>query len=113
MIALLTGLGIVVEVCVVSKQSWSGIAIELVPPDTHEMLLRENCAVGAKEIESLVQSADVKHLAAGLNVSVITWELLLDAIERSFWDFRVDWIVDIGFAGNGRVIAFLALILLT
>jgi hypothetical protein len=73
----------------------------LVPPDAHERFLAENGSVGAEEVEGFVQGADVEDLATSLNVSVVSWEFLLVTVERSFWDFREDWVVDFWFSGNG------------
>lgn len=109
---LLAGLRVVVEVGVVAEKSRSRVAVELVPPDAHQKLLREDGSVRAKEVEGLVQGADVEHLTAGFNVGVVAGELLLVAVERSFGNFRVDRVVDVGFSGDGRVVAFLAFVLL-
>lgn len=110
--SLTSSLRVIVNVGIVAEETWRWVAIELIPPDAHEILLREDCSVRAKKVEGFVQSADVENLTTSLDVSVVAGELLLVAVERRFRDLREDWIIDFRFAGNGWVVAFLALILL-
>lgn len=77
----LTSFRVIINIGIVSVQTWSCVAVKLVPPHANKMLLTENCSVRTKEIESCVQCTNMEHLTLGLNVCIVARELLLFAIK--------------------------------
>lgn len=63
---------VIINVCIVSIQTWCWITIELIPPNTDEILLTENRSVRTKEIECCVQCTNVEYLTLSFNVGIIS-----------------------------------------
>lgn len=70
---------VIIDEFIEAVETRSSVAVELVPPHTHEVFLMEDCTVGTQEVVCFVVGANMESLALCLHISIVTGEGLLIA----------------------------------
>merc|ERR1712172_96317 len=94
--------GLLVEQLVQVVEARLGSTVNVVPPVADEVLLVENCAVGAEEgCFITARGAHVERLTLSSRVCVEAREGLISTVKTSVRHSVVDRIVNTGLSGNG------------